>query len=138
MNDFGLTFHHLGLAVSDPQKAITFLTAIGYSIGEEVYDRKQNVKLRMCIADKMPDIELIYSTGSPGPVSNILKHSSECFYHICYESQSVTSAIEVISVSGNRVICISEPKAAVLFGNRKVGFYYISGFGVIEILEASK
>ena len=65
-NRWGLAFHHLGLAVKEPKTAETFLTGLGYSIGETVFDPLQNVNLSMCSHLTMPDVEIIFPAGSEG------------------------------------------------------------------------
>jgi len=47
MTGFGLAFHHLGLAVSRPDEAVTFLTGLGYAIGDRVFDPEQNINLAL-------------------------------------------------------------------------------------------
>ena len=39
MNEFGLVFDHLGLAVRTPDHALKFLLASGYSASSPIYDR---------------------------------------------------------------------------------------------------
>jgi len=43
--------------------------------------------------------------------------------------------LEDFKKDGLKIKKISKPKPAILFRNQKVSFYYISGFGIIEILE---
>ena len=49
MTDFGLTFHHLGLAVRKPDDAVAFARGLGYSVEDAVFDAEQNVNLILCI-----------------------------------------------------------------------------------------
>ena len=59
-NSFGLTFHHLGLAVRTPEKALLFLSGLGYTNGPKIYDEYQEVNLIFCDHHDMPDVEIIY------------------------------------------------------------------------------
>ncbi|HBF31112.1 VOC family protein [Rhizobium sp.] len=134
----GLRFHHLGLAVRQPERATRFLHALGYQLGEEVFDPLQNVKLAMAIHDNMPDVELIYPSGSgTGPLDLLLSaHTNGLVYHICYETDDLAKSLLAFKNSGAaRLACILPPKSAVLFGGDPVSFYMVSGVGLIEIID---
>lgn len=134
MNKYGLEFHHFGLAVTKPDKAIPFLKGLNYSIGEHIYDNLQNVNLVFCTHDLMPDVEIIYRADSAGPLDNLLKKNTEIIYHLCYSCSDLKSSLKGIQLE-HRFITISEPKPAILFKNKMVSFYKILGFGMIEIVE---
>lgn len=135
MNKYGLMFHHLGLAVTKKEKAVRFTKDLGYRMGDEINDPLQNVNLIMCHSDTMPDIEIISRLNESGPLDVILKDRSELIYHICYTSENLESSLKAIEESGNRILCVSASKPAVLFDNKIVSFYLIDGFGLIEILQ---
>lgn len=137
LTNYGLSFHHLGLAVRDVPAALRVLQGLGYECGEEVHDALQGVRLVWCQHDTMPAVELVAPTDTPGPVDNILEHSSESIYHTCYQSASIEQSISTIKDDGIRVLPVASPKPAVLFGGRRVGFYQLKGFGLIEIVEES-
>lgn len=130
-----LHFHHLGLATSDPERACGFLSSLGYSVGETVLDEIQNVRLVMCTHAHAPDVEVIAPTDTPGPLDGLLAQNRQLVYHICYATPNISEAIEALAERKIRPTCVSEPKSAVLFGNRRVSFYMIRGFGLIELLE---
>lgn len=136
MKNWGLKFDHLGIAVSKPENAKRFLEGLGYRIGNPIFDSLQKVNLSWCESEKMPSVELIYSAGVSGPIDNILKNRKEMIYHICYRSKDVLRSIDLMRKGGNRVMCISPSKPAILFANNPVSFYFIDGFGLIEIIEA--
>ncbi len=137
MGRYGLVFDHLGLAVKKPEKAIQFLIGLGYDIGTEVYDPLQKVYLIWCRSSKMPAVELVYSTNgqSTSPIDTILRDTNEMIYHQCYRSEDTSMSIQAIKNDAIRVLCVAEKKPAILFGNKLVSFYMISGFGLIEIIE---
>jgi Glyoxalase/Bleomycin resistance protein/Dioxygenase superfamily len=135
-NQFVLEFHHFGLAVRKSDKAIAFLANLNYSIGNSIYDELQNVNLIMCCHQIMPDVELIYPSESPGPLDGWLKEQSEIIYHLCYTCLDLEFTLTQLRAK-HRVMTISAPKPAILFGDRKVSFYKVQGFGIIEILENS-
>ena len=135
MNTYNLTFHHLGLAVASPHKAKGFLQGLGYQIGEECYDELQQVNLIMCNHQEMPDVEIIFPGQTPGPIDRILALRDAGIYHMCYTTPSLAITLADIKQAGNRLLCISPPTPAVLFGGQRVSFYMVTGFGLIEILE---
>lgn len=134
-NQHGLKFHHLGLAVRKPASAVTFLSGLGYRVSPVVLDKLQEVHLMLATRRGMPAVEIIYPTEKPGPLAGILKGSASMIYHICYESLDREKSLRALEANSNRVVLLSPPRPAVLFGGRKVSFYVVAGFGVIEILE---
>lgn len=135
MNDFGLTFHHMGLALKKEDAALKFLNGLGYNEGPQVYDPEQKVNLRLCTADDKPAVELITKGIEEGPLENILKKYNELIYHTCYETEDLKKSLGAMENAGLRVLPVSPPTPAILFGGRKVSFYTVMGFGLIEILE---
>jgi len=118
-----------------PDKALLFLKGIGYIPGETILDELQKVNLIFCCHPVMPNIEIIFRTDLKGPLDVILKNATELLYHTCFETQSLEKTLEDFKKDGLKIKKISKPKPAILFRNQKVSFYYISGFGIIEILE---
>ena len=135
MNDYGLTFHHLGLAVAHPDKAVRFLAGLGYTLSPQVYDPLQKVNLIIAHCPGLPAIEVISPAGEPGPLDGILKQRTELLYHLGYQTRDLETSLAAIKEDGNRILCVSPPKEAVLFAAKPVSFYYVSGFGLIEIIE---
>jgi len=136
-NPYGLTFHHLGLAVKHPGLAVKFLTGCGYHIGPVVRDELQNVNARLCNATSQPTVELLYPTETPGPLERILKAQASLIYHVCYECRDREETLRALDADNHRVGELSTPQPAVLFGGRRVSFYVVAGFGMIELLEPS-
>jgi len=135
MNRFGLKFNHLGLATAQPEKTARFLDGLGYAIGPTIHDPLQKVNLILCQSAAMPTVEIISPAGEPGPLDKILADQSERIYHLCYESDESERSLSLMKTEGHRVVCLSPPTPAVLFGYRRVSFYLIKGFGMIEIIE---
>lgn len=134
-NAFGLTFHHFGLAVRQPEKAVRFLDGLGYGCSDVVEDPLQNVNLIMCHSSTMPDVEVIFPRDTPGPLDNYLSKASELIYHTCYTSPDVAQSVQSMKAAGFRIMCVSEPKPAPLFDGKSVSFYMVVGFGLIEIIQ---
>jgi hypothetical protein len=138
MTDFGLTFHHLGLAVRKPEGALAFVQGMGYTVQPSIFDPLQNVNLIMCLHAQAPAIEIIYRGKSDGPIDTLLaKHTNGLIYHCCYVSRNVDRSLDGLSDAGLRAVCVSPSKPAVLFGGTNVSFYQIAGVGLIEIIEES-
>jgi catechol 2,3-dioxygenase-like lactoylglutathione lyase family enzyme len=131
-----LKFHHLGLAVKKPEETLNFLKALGYRLGEVIFDPEQNVYLSLCVHDSEPDVEIVWPTGKPGPIDGLTwRYSSGIVYHVCYSTDDLAAALSTIEQSGLKAVCVSRAKPAPLFGGRKVSFYNIIGMGLVEILE---
>ncbi|KJU86480.1 lactoylglutathione lyase [Candidatus Magnetobacterium bavaricum] len=129
-----MKFHHIGIAVKSFENPVIFIKNLGYECESPIVDPLQNVEIIMCNSNVFPNIELIRPITDKSPVSNYLKHFNETMYHICYVTENVTECVNALEYN-NRVILISKEKQAALFSNRKVSFYYIVGFGLIEFLE---
>jgi methylmalonyl-CoA/ethylmalonyl-CoA epimerase len=134
---FGLTFHHLGLAVETAEPAESFLSGLGYTIAPAVYDRHQNVNLRWAEHVSMPAVEIITPATGPGPLDEILKRGGAMIYHICFATENLVRSLEALRAGERRVVCVVAPKPAPLFSDRPVGFYLVKGFGLIEIVEGA-
>ena len=136
MNEYNLEFHHLGLATSDPAKACLFLTGIGYKIGKSIFDPLQGVDLIMCQHKISPEVEVISSNLLVSPILKLKsKHPNGLIYHSCFTTSNLDKSIYNIRKSNLSIICISEPKPAILFDGLSVSFYQLVGFGLIEIIE---
>lgn len=135
MQAFALRFHHFGLASRRPEQTLKFLKGLGHEVAKQAHDPLQNVNLWLCPHSSMPTVELIAPAEGPGPLDAILTASSESIYHLCYETENLETSLEALKVAGCRVICVSPPKPAILFGDRRVSFYMIRDFGIIELLQ---
>jgi hypothetical protein len=135
MNEAGLTFHHLGLAVKEEEPAIQFLNDLGYKVGEKIFDPLQNVNLRMCSHPAMPSVEMITPAEGKSPIDSIIAKHGACIYHTCYTSNNVAKSLSFLENKGHRILPVSTPKAAILFQGKPVSFYNILGFGIIEIID---
>ena len=134
---YGLNFHHFGLAVRDYDKGAKFLRGLGYTIGARIFDPLQKVDVTICSAPDQPTIELVAAASDDSPIANVLKRQETSVYHSCYYCAEPDAAIAAIAADGFAVITVSEPKPAVLFCGAEVSFHYVSGFGLIEIINAA-
>jgi len=136
-NAFGLSFHHLGLAVRRPRDATQFLTGLGYTLAEPVFDPEQNVNLIMCShAGSMPDVEIIFPAMGKSPVDALTASRPDgIVYHMCYVTADLAVTLAALDAGGVRAVCKAPPTPAILFGGRNVSFYDIVGMGLCEIIE---
>lgn len=135
-SDFGLEFHHFGLAAKKPDAAVKFLAALGYRTDASTFDPLQNVNLMMCHHSSMPAVEIIWPASDRGPVDSLLaKHTGGLVYHLCFTATSIAESLARMAEAGIQPFEIAPPKPAVLFGGANVSFYMIPGMGVIEIIE---
>lgn len=136
MNQFGLAFHHFGLAVRAPEPAFRFLAAMGYHCpGQPVFDPLQSVNLQMCHHPDMPDVEVIWPGEQPSPLDKMLKRSDSLIYHLCYTVADAERALEKMAAAGIAVLPVVAAKPAILFGGAEVSFHLVDGFGLIELLH---
>ena len=132
-----LTFHHFGLAVRRPDEACKFVAALGYQLGESVFDPGQNVHARLCTHAIHPVVEIIWPGDTLGPVKKLTeRHTSGIVYHLCYATDDLSAALAGFEAVGLTAICISQPTPAPLFRDHPVSFYNIVGIGLVEILES--
>lgn len=135
-NKYGLSFHHLGLAVHKPDTAQVFLSNLGYQVGAMVYDPIQNVHLAMCNHPAMPAVEIICPAEGKGPLDRYLQqHKDGLVYHMCFAARDLAASIAAFKADRDmRAIFLSEPKEAILFQGRKVVFCLVAGMGLIELV----
>jgi methylmalonyl-CoA/ethylmalonyl-CoA epimerase len=134
-NSLHLRFHHFGLATSRPDAATALLRSLGYAIGTPVHDPLQHVDLVMCTSAAMPDVEIVYGDDPRSPIAKYLRLSSGLFYHQCFTTGNLAASLASLKGAGHRLACVAPRKPAVLFGGRMVSFYYVPGYGLIELLE---
>ena len=135
MNKYKLEFQHFGMAVRENQLAIKFLTGLGYRIGSEIEDSLQDVFVLEATHENMPTIEIVWPRSSDGPLESILSKGNGLIYHSCFRTINAKESISLLEQDGFQVRPIVQPTKAPLFNNQKVSFYYVSGYGLIELLE---
>lgn len=135
LGSFGFSFDHLGLATRDPEATLKFLRGLGYDTPPTVHDPLQSANLVYCTHAAMPAVEVIFAGDDPGPLDAILSARPTDIYHQCYRSIDRQRSLAAIKAAGHRVVLVSAPKPAVLFGGLSVSFHLVKGFGLIEIIE---
>jgi hypothetical protein len=137
MQECGLTFHHLGIAVNDPKNISMYLTALGYKSGVSVYDPLQRAHVVMLRHASMPDVEVIWPGEGPSPIDRIIRKGTGVIYHQCYVANDVEASLECLRDAGLEVLPLVEPKPAILFGTAEVSFYAVENVGIIEIIHGN-
>lgn len=135
MNEFGLTFHHFGLAVRQPKEAFKYLGALGYTDGAQHFDPLQQVNLAMRHHSGMPAVEVIWPGDGPSPIDNLVKRSGAMIYHLCYTTRNAEASVAAIEAAGLEIMPLGEAKPAILFDGLQVSFYSISNVGIIELIH---
>lgn len=136
MNEFGMHFHHLGLAVKRPDEAFRYLGSLGYTEGKTFFDSLQQVNLAMRYHTAMPAVEVIWPGEGPSPIdSMIMRGGGALIYHLCYMSNDVEATVNAIDAAGLEIMPLGQAKPAVLFGGLEVSFYSISNVGIVELIQ---
>lgn len=130
-----MKFHHFGLLSSNPEASCKMLGDLGYNVSGPVEDPLQNVRAWLATHSTLPCVEVLCPTETPGPLSSLAKRLKQGVYHLCFEVTDVAACLERFSAH-NQVVPVSESKPAILFQNRRISFYYVENFGLIELLEA--
>jgi len=138
MEGFELEFDHFGLATRSPERAVAFLHGLGYRDQQPVHDPVQNVNLILCENGTMPAVEVISPADGAGPLDGVLSTCNEMLYHLCYRSRDVSASLAAMRQAGLRVVQVAAPQPAIMFGNKRVSFHMVKGFGLIEIIETGR
>jgi len=129
-----INFHHFGMLSLNPESSRQMLESLGYTMKGPIEDPLQNVRAYFGSHPSMPAVEIISPTETPGPVTTLAKRLQQGVYHLCFEVSDVAAFVEQFSAHG-RVMEVSPPKPAVLFGNRRISFHIVENFGLVELLE---
>ena len=135
MNEFGLTFHHFGLAVQAPDTAFRYLAALGYRNGPPVFDPLQRVNLAMSWHDAMPDVEVIWPGDEPSPIDKMVKRNGTLIYHLCYIAPDPDASLAAMAAAGFESLPVCPAQPAILFDGREVSFHHVLDFGLIELIH---
>ena len=134
---WGVTPHHLGVAVAEIMDGIRGFRGFGWNWdGEIIEDSERNVNLAFLTrngSDEM--LELVSPLNGKSPVSSTLGAMKNVStpYHICYEAKDIERTIEILK---RRKYTITSPlKPAVAFNNRRVAFLLSRSAGLVELLE---
>ena len=126
-----MNLHHIGIAVTSVEEGARQVRQLyGGQVaheGKPVHDPLQDADLQLFEFKDGSRIELVAGK----PAQSVLGKGLN-LHHVCYEVQSVESAIEEWYRQG--AVVVSPPKPAVLFGGRLVAFV-LTPLGLVEFLN---
>lgn len=128
-----MILHHLGIACDDIGETLDKVREI-FPVTEwsqVVHDPEQNADLCMVSVRGSVPLELI-----AGPVVRSVVRKGVMLYHTCWEVDDIDETLTAMRRDSGCLV-ISEPKPAVLFGNRHVAFL-TTPVGLVEILEKAE
>jgi methylmalonyl-CoA/ethylmalonyl-CoA epimerase len=137
MNQYGLKFHHFGLATREEKESLRFLKKLNYVIGKTTFDPEQLVNLTFCSHETEPSVEVVSKAVDDGPLDSILENKNASVYHLCYTCDSLELTLSAMREDGLRVIEISKNKPAIIFDGKLVSFYFIKNFGLVEFINVT-
>jgi methylmalonyl-CoA/ethylmalonyl-CoA epimerase len=128
-------FHHIGIAVNNIKTTAQYYIDADYIVTDTIYDPIQNVSITFLEKKGMPRIELVEagSAADNSPVNKIIEKSGVSPYHICYEVNSIESAIN--ELKKRKYLPLTKPVNAVAMNNRKICFLFNKDVGLIELVE---
>jgi catechol 2,3-dioxygenase-like lactoylglutathione lyase family enzyme len=133
----GAYLHHIAMAVSNMDEALTQYRANGFECTPAITDPLQNASLAMCKRAGCDDIELVGAVDENSPVVSILNKSGRYWlpYHLCFAVQNIDGFITDLKSAGISCTLVRKKSPAVLFGGLPVCFVYIKGMGLTELVE---
>ena len=134
MNNFGLKFHHLGMATNDFKLSMNLLKKAGYKIDKIRLNKNYNVKNAICSSKNQPNIEIVSKVKGKSPIDNILKKSNSSIYHICYMTKNLKKTLAKLKKSKVQVIKITDSYLSP-FEGVDASFFFIKGMGIVEIID---
>ena len=134
MKNFGLKFHHLGLATDNPKLTLKILKNIGYKPIKTRSNKNYNVKNIICSSKSHPTIEIVAKMGGKSPIDNIVKKNKNLVYHICYSSKNLKKTLNMMKKKKLSIVKISNSYLSP-FEGVDASFFFLKGIGVIEIMN---
>tara|TARA_B100000963_G_C22354224_1_gene548684 strand:- start:15 stop:434 length:420 start_codon:yes stop_codon:yes gene_type:complete len=134
MKNFGLKFHHLGLATDNPKLTLKILKNIGYKPIKTRSNKNYNVKNIICSSKSHPTIEIVAKMGGKSPIDNIVKKNKNLVYHICYSSKNLKKTLNMMKKKKLSIVKISNSYLSP-FEGVDASFFFLRGIGIIEIMN---
>jgi len=134
MKNFGLKFHHLGLATDNPSLTLKILKNIGYKPIKTRSNKNYNVKNIICSSKSHPTIEIVAKMGGKSPIDNIVKKNKNLVYHICYSSKNLKKTLNMMKKKKLSIVKISNSYLSP-FEGVDASFFFLRGIGIIEIMN---
>ena len=134
MNNFGLKFHHLGMATDNFKLSLNVLKKAGYKIDKVRLNKNYNVKNALCSSKNHPCIEVVSKVNGKSPIDSILKKNNCSIYHICYITKNLKKTLKKLQKSKIEVIKITNSYLSP-FEGVNASFFFIKGLGIVEIMD---
>lgn len=130
------TFHHVGVAVPNLEKALEFYSpALGFQVVSGPFEDPIQ-RVRACFLAEagrsQAHLELISPMDEASPVNGYLTREVGA-YHVCYEVAEIAKALAELRGKGCRAI--GKPVPAVAFGGRKIAWCFTPTLQLMELLE---
>jgi len=126
---------HVGVAVPVLADAQAVLTRLGYTVRQSVLDPRQRSWLAIMEHPGHPRIELVAPAAAQSPTSRMLARFGERAYHLCYRVTSLSAVVAEWVSAGVGFHVVSEPTPTVAPGHPSVQFFFVTGVGLVELLE---
>lgn len=126
-----MKFHHIGIACSDMEQAVSQFKTMhqgAREVSDVVFDPEQNAYLQLL---EMPEGSHFEFVSGPA-VASFLGRKIE-LYHTCFETPEFEDSID--HFIRQKAIPLGAAKPAILFNGRRVIFLKTL-FGIVELLEA--
>lgn len=128
-----MKIHHIGYIVKDIEKSMKEFIHLGFEkSGSIIEDENRNIKI-LFIKNGEYLIELVSPISEKSIVSNLLKKSGSTPYHICYETENITTEISRFESKGFIKLEFSEQVPAM--PNSNIAFLYSTNIGLVELVQ---
>src|SRR5262249_43638553 len=129
--------HHVGYVVASIGKAgESFARSMSLEWdGRIIHDPLQSASVSFFYPRQpgSPVIELVEPLGDESPVRRFLERHGGGLHHLCYEVDSLETALA--KARENRGLIASPPKPAVAFDGRRIAWVYTKERLLVEYLE---
>jgi len=131
-----LSFNHLGVAVSDIEKALTvYEDLFGYRLLSGPFDDPQQ-QASVCFIGTGDPANVVFELVAPltesSHVARLLAKGAGA-YHVCYDVDDIDAT--VATLRGKGCLLVSRPTPAVAFQGRRIAWLYTPTRQLIELVE---
>ena len=138
MDQFGLTFHHLGVVVRELSITRKFLEGTGYRFCVPPVVPNDSLHSVLAVHDQMPIVEAMWQSETPGPLDELVKRGQPGLsWYVCYHTDDLERSLRAMASAGLEPRCVAGANNSALFPLNRISFYSIDGIGLIEIIEGA-
>jgi methylmalonyl-CoA/ethylmalonyl-CoA epimerase len=128
-----MNLHHLGFLTSNIEKSIEQFKLLGYVQGPLIIDTYRHLKICFLKGSGSESLELIEPGTEADTLKEHLNNRGVGLYHLCFETDKLTSSIENLTENG--FVVIQSPSPALAFEGRSIAFLHATHTGIIELVE---